>query len=74
MTQVIKTPQGLIIVIAAEKPHTCAFCAKVAELRPYGPNGEHICFQCGQANIASTTRKMHEYLFGSSAVLEEKNP
>lgn len=24
----------------------CDLCQEVAELRPYGPNGERICFPC----------------------------
>ena len=31
----------------AHKP--CHLCKKVAELRPYGPRGAMICFQCAMA-------------------------
>lgn len=33
-------------LIAAQPPGTCEFCGKDAELRPYGPKGERICFAC----------------------------
>lgn len=49
---------------AAEKPQQCDLCGKVAELRPYGPNGECICFPCGQKDIRTTRMKMGEKLFG----------
>lgn len=38
------TEQG---VIYEEKPQQCDLCGKVAELRPYGPKGEMVCFECG---------------------------
>lgn len=44
-------------VIYEEKPQQCDLCGKVAELRPYGPNGEAICFQCGMLD-EETTKKM----------------
>ena len=25
----------------------CELCGKFDELRPYGPNGESVCFDCG---------------------------
>lgn len=37
-------------VIAAERPQQCDFCGKIAELRPYGPSGECVCFECGMQN------------------------
>ena len=44
------------LFIAGEKPQQCDLCGKVAELRPYGPNGEAICFECGMKNRAATER------------------
>ena len=51
--------------IAAEKPQQCDLCGQIEELRPYGPNGEKICFTCGEKNPEATERMMHKYLFGS---------
>lgn len=39
---------------------TCAFCGKEAELRPYGPEGESICFKCGMKDEETTKRKFKE--------------
>ena len=33
--------------IEQQKPQQCDLCGQVAELRPYGPNGEAVCFPCG---------------------------
>lgn len=53
-------------IISEEKPQQCDFCGVVAELRPYGPNGECICFDCGQKDPATTERMMGKLLFGDN--------
>jgi hypothetical protein len=32
----------------------CQSCGKDDELRPYGPNGEWICFDCGMRDETTT--------------------
>lgn len=39
---------GDTIIIEPEPPAPCENCGEVEELRPYGPNGQRICFDCGQ--------------------------
>lgn len=34
----------------------CELCGKVEELRPYGPQGESICFDCGMKDEETTKR------------------
>lgn len=51
-------------VIEAEKPQQCDLCGAIAELRPYGPKGEKICYKCGQKDPQTTERMMGRYLFG----------
>lgn len=53
-----------IVVITDEKPQQCDLCGKIAELRPYGPNGECICFECGEKDPESVERAMGK-LFGA---------
>ena len=36
---------GIYTTMAMPK-RICAFCGKEEELRPYGPKGENICFDC----------------------------
>lgn len=55
---------GNLIIIEAEKPQQCDLCGEIAELRPYGPNGECICFNCAQKDIKTTERMMDKVLFG----------
>lgn len=45
---------GNTVIIEHEAAQQCDLCAKIAELRPYGPNGEMICYQCGMANRPAT--------------------
>ena len=35
------------MIIEIQNPQQCDMCGKIAELRPYGPNGECVCFKCG---------------------------
>lgn len=55
---------GNVSFIYKEKPQQCDLCGKIAELRPYGPNGETICFQCGKKDPTMTEKIMRSYLFG----------
>lgn len=50
--------------IAATPPAECEMCHKVAELRPYGPNGENICYDCGMKDPATTERRFAQHVLG----------
>lgn len=56
--------KGGISFIYEEKPQQCDFCGKISELRPYGPKGETICYECGQKDPATTEKMMDIKLFG----------
>ena len=51
-------------VIEVTPPAKCELCGDVAELRPYGPNNENICFECGMKDVKTTSKKCDEVLFG----------
>jgi len=56
-----------ILVIEPEDDDTCELCGKVDELRPYGPNGERICFDCGMKHEETTDAafdKILDQVFG----------
>jgi hypothetical protein len=44
----------------------CELCGKVAELRPYGPRGENICFTCGMKDEETTKRQFSGHVLGDS--------
>lgn len=51
-------------VIYPENHQQCDDCGKIAELRPYGPNGECICFECGMKDEETTSKRCDKILFG----------
>jgi len=55
---------GNRIIIEAEPPQQCDLCGEIAELRPYGPQGEKICVPCGELDPEVTERMMKRVLFG----------
>lgn len=36
------------LFLEEEPSGRCEQCSKIAELRPYGPNGSNICVDCGK--------------------------
>jgi hypothetical protein len=44
---------GNTVVIANEPAAVCQLCGKADQLRPYGPNGEQVCFDCMMKDEAS---------------------
>lgn len=47
-----------IIHIKPEEPQHCELCGAFEETRPYGANGEHICYACGEKNEPVTSQMM----------------
>lgn len=45
--------------IQAQPPGRCELCGTVEETRPYGPNGEEVCFSCGMKDEAAAQRGFH---------------
>lgn len=52
--------------ISPEVDRACELCGAIAECRPYGPNGEQICFDCGMKDEATTRKRMDNYIFGET--------
>lgn len=46
-----------VLIIEPEQDQQCDLCGKIAELRPYGPNGECICYECGAKDIEGTEKQ-----------------
>jgi hypothetical protein len=53
-----------IPIIEAEPDFICFLCGAIEETRPYGPNGEEICFTCGMKDEEQTNRMLGKVLFG----------
>ncbi len=52
--------------IAEQPPEVCEMCGSVAECRPYGPNGETICFECAMTKVDESIvkKQMRKYILG----------
>lgn len=46
----------ITVVVQARAPRKCELCGKTAETRPYGPNGEEVCFACAMKDEAAAER------------------
>ena len=51
-------------IIQEEPMQRCELCGVIDECRPYGPNGEQICFECGMKDEETTRKQMAKYIFG----------
>lgn len=53
-----------IIVLEGQPDGTCELCGKTAELRPYGPRGENVCFKCGMKDEEAAKRQFNRIVLG----------
>lgn len=53
-----------VVTIEPEPESKCELCGKITELRPYGPSGEKICFECGMKNPEVTARRFAQVVLG----------
>lgn len=58
-----------VLIIESESPQQCDLCGQIDELRPYGPNGEHICFECAKKNPVATNEAIYKRFSKVSTVL-----
>lgn len=73
---------GKTFTIAKEANRECQFCHKMAECRPYGPNGADICYKCANAtpemrkivdaNLAATLDRADTFSLPLGAVLARR--
>lgn len=53
-----------VLFIEPEKPQQCDMCGEIKELRPYGPNGSCVCYECGMKNPEEMLRNLRRRLSG----------
>jgi hypothetical protein len=51
---------GNVIFLYPEEEQQCDLCGKIAELRPYGPNGECVCFECGMKDEEAAMKQFRK--------------
>ena len=54
--------------IVPEPDGRCELCGAVEETRPYGPNGEQVCFSCGMKDEEATKRQFEGRIRGEQTV------
>ena len=47
-------------IIGVTDPDKCDLCGEIAELRPYGPNGESVCFRCAMKDEEAAERAFEQ--------------
>ena len=52
-------------LIEPERDGQCEMCGKIDETRPYGPNGEEVCFDCGMKDEAAAARGFERFVLGA---------
>ena len=53
---------GNVVTIENTRPAPCDCCGRRLELRPYGPNGESLCFDCGMLDESAAKRQFDRLL------------
>ena len=52
----MKPRRPVVITLEEQRPAICEACGRTAEVRPYGPGGIQVCFDCGM--LDEETAKM----------------
>lgn len=57
------------LVRMSDEIEPCELCGESAALRPYGPGGKKICFECGKRDPHGTERRIAEAMGATPAEL-----
>lgn len=55
---------GIIEAEPISPDDKCELCGAVEETRPYGPNGERVCFDCGMKDEPAAIRQFSRLVLG----------
>ena len=67
----MSTKIGDTTIISKEPNRICEICGKEDECRPYGPNGEDLCYDCAMQDPITTEVMIAKTLFGDIITREE---
>jgi hypothetical protein len=56
--------EGDTVTLEPTAPEKCELCGLEAECRPYGKNGESVCFDCGMLDEDTARERLAAMLFG----------
>lgn len=57
------------LTILSQTPAVCELCGKKEEVRPYGPGGKFVCFDCGMKDEAEAKRQFAALLDAGNVVI-----
>lgn len=55
-------------------PRKCEMCGKTEELRPYGPKGEWVCFDCGMKDEESAKIQFNKLFDNNDLIVIQNRP
>lgn len=61
--------QPRIVLIDSTEDAKCELCGKIDDLRPYGPNGESVCFDCAMKDEEAAKRQFSKLLDSNDVVI-----
>jgi hypothetical protein len=56
---------GDTFIAEPERRQQCDDCGQIEELRPYGPGGSAVCFDCAMKDPAGTEARFGQHLDGA---------
>lgn len=59
-----------ITIIDGTQHAKCQMCGEVEELRPYGPNGMFVCFDCAMKDESEASRQFEKLLNSGTVVIQ----
>lgn len=59
-----------IVIIDGTVPAKCELCGKVEELRPYGPGGKFVCFDCAMKDEKEAERQFSKLIAGKTVFIK----
>ena len=65
MTRKIIVDDITILLIEVEEKQICVYCGNMRECRPYGKDGQQICYECGMKDEATTNQEFDKLFEGT---------
>jgi len=66
--------QGGVFVVGEEPAQQCDGCGEIRELRPYGPGGSVVCFDCAMKDPKTAEKHFGRRLNATKPATNPENP
>ena len=61
-----------IVYIDASEKGKCELCGVVDEVRPYGPGGKFVCFDCMMKDEEEAKRQFEKLTTGKITIIDDR--